>query len=88
MENINSNSKFNEPTPDISSIPRNKIAEMSDNDLLNDDELVAICGGAFSINIDLNPVDLLSGTWKAGKETGRALSGVTENEDRYRNDCG
>jgi hypothetical protein len=88
MDNI----KANPIQSEISSEPKSQVTEITGDELLNDEELEAVCGG-----IKIGPIDI-SGTieniikegtdtvariYNAGEGFGRSVSGVVENGDRY-----
>ena len=83
MENI----KVNPIKSEVSSEQKMQAPELAGDELLNDEELEVVCGGIgigpININVDINPVDLAKGIYKAGEGFGKALAGRVWNDDRY-----
>ncbi len=86
MENI----KVNPIKSEVSSEQKMQAPELADDQLLNDEELEAVCGG-FLDNIDLGGLaevvraggEVLGKVYKAGEDVGKAVSGRAWNDDRY-----
>lgn len=78
MENI----EVNAINSKISSEQKSQAPEPADDELLNDEELEAVCGGFLDFITD-PVVNVLKGAYKAGDELGKALSGRLGNDDRY-----
>ena len=79
MENI----EVNAINSKISSEQKSQAPELADDELLNDEELEAVCGGNFLDFITDPVVNLLKGAYKAGEKLGEAASGRVANGDRY-----
>lgn len=78
MENI----EVNAINSEISSEQKSQAPELADDDLLNDEELEAVCGGFLDFITD-PVVNVLKGAYKAGEKLGSAVSGRVWNDDRY-----
>ena len=85
MENI----KINPIKSEVSSEQKTQVTELAGDELLNDEELEAVCGGF--LDIDLGGLaevvraggEVLGKVYKAGEDVGKAISGRAWNDDRY-----